>query len=373
MIYYMKDKIINWFLNNFEEHYVDMFNCLNSYDEKHINPYHEEKDVWVHTNMVIDEFIINNSVLDSKSIEIGILACLLHDIGKPLSRKENDENKSVSFFNHNELGVPLVFYVLKKYQEDFKSINNDDIINILIMIKLHQKFYQASKESIIKEMYLSFSSDYYVDMFIKLCESDNKGRISNHKPRLENIEKIRKYYGKRYNMLRKIDNNQLFITVGCSGSGKSTYLKGVWGDFSIRSFDQTRLDYYSTICSEKELKLNYVDFYKIAWDYCAKNKIPVEKMTFDLVNNDIEKNNLGFIDNLHLSKKARNRVFSNIKGNPKRNLIVFIPDFNKLIERNNYRQDKKLEVNWIIEQINRFSIPDFSEADSILLIDITKP
>lgn len=73
----MKDKILNWFKENYNEFYKQMEIITHDHSNGNKNPFHMEGTILVHTKMVLDWLEINEN--DNNSINL-IFAAILHDL-----------------------------------------------------------------------------------------------------------------------------------------------------------------------------------------------------------------------------------------------------------------------------------------------------
>ena len=77
------------------------------------SPYHREQNVAVHTDMVVRSYYEHASefeILSDRSIRIGAIACMLHDIGKPSSliqKHSKERGDYVSFTGHERKSARL--------------------------------------------------------------------------------------------------------------------------------------------------------------------------------------------------------------------------------------------------------------------------
>ncbi len=94
-------EFLSWFQTNYPHLKNAMQRCQHNLDDKEINPYHIEGDCWSHTMMVC-------KIAELKGYDRVVqVASLLHDIGKPKSRRVNPRNGHVQFFGHEELSAKM--------------------------------------------------------------------------------------------------------------------------------------------------------------------------------------------------------------------------------------------------------------------------
>lgn len=99
--------------------------------------HHRHKDVYEHSLTVLDQAIdyeIERGVLDSPDLILR-LAALLHDIGKPATRRF-EPGGAVSFHHHDVVGAKLARKRLRALRFD-----NDTIAAVARLIELHLRFF----------------------------------------------------------------------------------------------------------------------------------------------------------------------------------------------------------------------------------------
>ncbi|MCU1635868.1 MAG: nucleotidyltransferase, partial [Cryobacterium sp.] len=102
-----------------------------------IDEHHHHKDVYQHTLTVLDQAIDyekSRGVLTSPDLVVR-LAALLHDIGKPTTRKL-EPGGVVSFYHHDVVGAKLAKKRLRALRFD-----NDTIAAVATLIELHLRFF----------------------------------------------------------------------------------------------------------------------------------------------------------------------------------------------------------------------------------------
>ena len=102
-----------------------------------VDEHHHHKDVYEHSLTVLDQAIdyeIARGDLDSPDLIVR-LAALLHDIGKPATRKL-EPGGAVSFHHHDVVGAKLARKRLRALRFD-----NDTIAAVARLIELHLRFF----------------------------------------------------------------------------------------------------------------------------------------------------------------------------------------------------------------------------------------
>jgi poly(A) polymerase len=102
-----------------------------------IDEHHHHKDVYQHSLTVLDQ-VIDLETIHQPQIEADLvlrIAALLHDIGKPKTRKFEGEGR-VSFHHHEVVGARLAKKRLEKLR-----YSNEIIEQVCLLIELHLRFH----------------------------------------------------------------------------------------------------------------------------------------------------------------------------------------------------------------------------------------
>lgn len=161
-------QLVEWFQLQFPKLHNDLLQCNHNYDEKNLNPYHLESDCWSHTMMVCK--IAEMSGYD-KVVQI---AALLHDIGKPASRKINPRNNHVQFFGHEGLSAVMAEDILDLMMEEM--IINDDEKKVVIKLIVHHTFLYKHPEPGAMMKYFNNDTAFCTQL-VRLIRCDSLGRF----------------------------------------------------------------------------------------------------------------------------------------------------------------------------------------------------
>lgn len=163
-------QLLHWFQTNYPELKENLLNCHHNFDNSDTNPHHIEGDCWSHTMMVckVAQLKGYNSVVQ--------VAALLHDIGKPNTRKVNSSNNHVRFFGHEELSAtmaePLVADLVER-----EMIRRDEADEVIELIALHAYLYKHTEDEIVEKFRENLP---LFKNLIKLRECDDLGRFSEN-------------------------------------------------------------------------------------------------------------------------------------------------------------------------------------------------
>ena len=160
-------KLLNWFQTNYPELKHALLNSHHNFNNNETNPYHVEGDCWSHTMMVC-------KVAQLKGYDRVVqLSALLHDIGKPQSRKINPKNNHVIYWGHEELSAkmakPLVADLITR-----DMLTKEEADEVIELIALHGEIYKdrAGVEERLKD------KPTWLQHLLELSECDDLGRFS---------------------------------------------------------------------------------------------------------------------------------------------------------------------------------------------------
>jgi poly(A) polymerase len=103
--------------------------------------HHHHKDVYEHTLTVVDQAIGYERDYNLEGDFVLRFAALLHDCGKPLTRKL-EPGGGVSFYHHDMVGAKLATKRMKALKFD-----NDSIKAVARLIELHLRFFGYSDQA----------------------------------------------------------------------------------------------------------------------------------------------------------------------------------------------------------------------------------
>ncbi|MGB9621308.1 MAG: CCA tRNA nucleotidyltransferase [Brevinematia bacterium] len=151
------------------------------------NIYHKY-DVYYHSLYTCDIVSeLTKDITDKKRLYRLKLAALLHDIAKPITRKEVIENGQdlSTFYNHEVIGAAITKRILKRLK-----FSNDDI-NYIVRLVRHHMFYYTDEwtDSAVRRFMRNVGLDLIDDLFI-LREADRIGS-GKRKPGSVSIQKLK--------------------------------------------------------------------------------------------------------------------------------------------------------------------------------------
>ena len=161
-------QLVEWFQLNFPKHHQALIQCNHNFDQEDLNPYHLESDCWSHTMLVCK--VAELSGYD-KVVQV---SALLHDIGKPESRKVNPRNDHVQFFGHEEISASMSESVLKQMEEE-GIIDEHEVSEVYELIMKHSVLHKLNDPH---ELFNRFKNkkEFYIHL-VQLNRCDALGRF----------------------------------------------------------------------------------------------------------------------------------------------------------------------------------------------------
>lgn len=323
-----------------EYRYLDKFDSvITDYKATDINPYHIEGDVWTHTMMVCKQ-------AENMPYEVQI-AALLHDIGKPSTRKVNPKNGRVSFFNHDAVSAFMSLEILNRKE---LGLSKEQKLKIFNLIALHTQIYKLEDHNLVNTYVpLGISEEAYL-----LGKADHEGRFHSHEG-----SEIKNLSGVSCTLRKRKTSKEVHIMCGLPASGKSTWVDNFTKDknlVQIISRDEVIQD----------LKPNLP--YNIAWKEVDQKK--VDRLLQQRFNYNKTKNfkhiDYYVVDMTHMSKKSRKRSLSHFGPEYKKICHVFLTDLPTINLRNSQRCSKVIEKHVYEKMIKSFYPPTYEEFDEII-------
>jgi len=355
---YIED-LVSYFVDNYNDLYVKMVECDHGNDG-HLNPYHEEGSVWLHTEMVIE------ALEDKDDLDV-LVAALLHDIGKVYVRDVKDGK--VRFFGHAGVSTFHAIDIVEDIKQNLEGFSGIDVAQILNMINIHDIFFINKTGLSAKDLAnkLSGYGSHFVCKLIKLASADNLGRICKNRvdeldfneysqevlDRVLMSDLIKKYNDSDY---RKFKENVAILAVGLPYSGKSTWIQKM----------HNSSDYVVISRDDIIMSLANGESYNKAWSKVDQQKV---NRLLDLnLRSAVNYNKNLIVDMTNMSPKSRRGRLSIINSSYAKHAWVFYIGMNELKRRMNVREDKVISEDVIFGMMKQFTIPMFDEFDSISFI-----
>lgn len=341
--------LIKWFQLNCPGIVRSMHNSSHHFkDGEILNPYHLEGDVWTHSMMVMLEADKLRSKLKIDEY-IHVLVCaLLHDIGKPLARKNSKDKERVHFWGHESISAFLCVPIVDHIEKDFNIKLNKRLI--IETIAMHTDIYNVPRDKLAKRL---VDNKELAEMLGYLSECDYSGRF------FEIGERDMSMIEPEINHNKFIENSnpkdkKLICLVGLPCSGKSTFLKKhMLEDHKILSRD----DIVMEIASENGIT-SYNEAFNIIDQKEVDNRFQKRR------NNLIKYDGTVWVDMTNMSRKSRRKNLQGFKDF-KKSAIVFMPSLEEIIRRNGNRKGKIIPDHVYEKMIIAFQPPLYDEFDEI--------
>lgn len=330
-----KSEIVKWFMLNFPELVKEMQGSDHNYDDKNLNPYHIEGDVFCHTMMVVNA---------AEPGHHNILAALLHDIGKPMCEERVDDKKRVRFFNHEPMSAFMALDVMKKFEEDFDlKLYKKELFQAIALHTEPFKIPEKLDDRLINQERM------FINLLKELNNADSAGRF--HDAEDSGRSWIPKYKTKDPAPPKP---KTATVLIGLPCSGKSSY---------IRTLNPSRS--HSVISRDDILMKFPGETYDEKWKNADQKQ--VDKVFQDWKKRCIESGDDLIFDLTHMSRKSRRKSLNGLPKEYKKKAIVFLPTMSTIIERNEKRSEegKSIPEDVFKKMICSFYPPMYDEFDEI--------
>ena len=303
------------------------------YDIDNLNPYHLESDVWSHTMMVmLMAREMNSSFIES-------LACLLHDVGKPMSRLSMDDKKRVGYFGHEGLSCFIALNYLNTL-----DISDEDKIKVLRLICYHTEIFKLTYNKF--NALFKNEDPSFIDSLMKVSKADSLGRFNLDEGRDFPEVKCTKKEDREYQAT-------INVLIGPPCSGKSTWIK--------ENVINETIIYRDDLITEKYPDLSYNEAHNKEKENKGNNSVD------SLLHNNLMKAMKNgediVVDMTNCPRKSRQK-YLNKKGYL-RKATVFLNSYDELMRRNSLREDKVLNEYVLVKFMKMFYMPLESEFDEI--------
>lgn len=320
------DELISWFQLKYPKLVRMMKDCNHHLDEKNLNPWHIEGDVFTHTLMVCMQARHSSPVVQ--------LAALLHDIGKPFTREV--KNDRVRFFNHEPVSAMLSLEILK----DVDWIDEEEKIQVFRAVAHHTDPFKLTGEQ-LSEL---FTNEPFLSQHVKeLSACDQLGKFTLSEGR-------DKEFSCNFKTIKEKKEKEMTILVGLPCSGKSTRAKKLFSEE------------YEILSSDEIIEMTYPN---LTYDeaYCKMDKKELTRL-FDARMAKLKASDKVVVDTTNLTKKRRRRIIEHFKSTHNIKCEVFLTPLSVLADRNLNRKGKYIPSNVFDDMIKSFYPPTLSEGFS---------
>ncbi len=229
--------------------------------------HHAEGNVWIHTRMVLETLAAMPAyrALSTEEQRAVFLACLLHDVAKPMTTRTEDDGR-ITAKGHSRAGEMYARRVLWELGAPFALREM-----VCGLVRYHQiPFYLIERED-AQRLAAEVSLACRADLLAMVAEADIRGRVCQDLQRvLDNIELFRAFcadegclsgprrfasdhtrvvffrseIGKRHPEVLAFDDTraEMVMMCGLPGSGKDTYVRDHLGGMPVVSLDDLRAE-----------------------------------------------------------------------------------------------------------------------------------
>lgn len=376
----LRTLFIRWYFNQFvdlDPLHIEMSTVFED------SPWHRERNVAVHTNMVVAEYL--NRVGKSSHWSVrdlyGAFACAFHDVGKPAARTEAYKPERGTYYRYggHELVSARLWedwavrnweFLKEEFDLSSKAIH---ATGWLIENHLPWSIKKAEKRRLLALGVKDAVNN--IEVFINVVKADTWGRISDdatEKKATVNawceefrylFKEVTNEYKNRY---VNPDAPIMYMPIGVSGSGKSTMMNsegmkcvmeedGVEGELLHFSMDVFRQNWYDVD--------NYANAFKLACE---------DKQFMNKVNTMfckmLETGQSIYADNINISKKRRAHYIRQARQFGYNIKVILLPvDLQTVIDRQETRTDKTVPLDAVERQYMSLALPSKGEADDIII------
>ena len=324
------------------------------WDDQNLNPHHIEGCTWAHVCQVALMAEQRNAS------DVVKIACVLHDVAKPMCTTRAEETRRIRMFGHEGAGVFLGLDFMNTL-----DISKEDKVEICKLISLHTYLYQQMRnsEGWQREVAKTFAGEVeFLKNLIQMNACDALGRFAEKEDR-DLWNDAENYFSPLVHMTNPViyprqTKGTATILVGPPMSGKSTWIKKNAKDSIVLCRDEVIMElgkgkeYNEAFRSVDQDEVNRI------YDLRKKESLKLGKdLVFDLT---------------HMSEKSRRKSLAGIPKDMKRVAVVFLTSYNTLKERNDKRtkeENKTIPQRVLEMMMGQFSVPLRSEGfDEIVYV-----
>lgn len=371
--------------NEFYEKFLttDLAKTMASVSEN--SPYHREENVLVHTQMTMNWYKENLAPNRSEHQQVmTLLALLFHDTGKPIVKQEKfreDRGNYLSFADHEQASAR----VLEDFaMQDFKvfldmGITQKDLAALIWMVEYHLPYDMVKPEK--RQAYrdtvfhlLGCEDEVaYGDMLL----SDAHGRTSDDQEakRAKTVAWVKEFElikpeQPKFTSIADKRTPMIFILIGASGSGKSTYtetLRILHQGINVFSLDTIRLRLAHSMGLLTGVE---IEDYRIAYENSITESLAFSTLVSQTWMELIRSKADIIVDNTNLSRKSRARWINESKAAGYYvSLALFPIAKNILVKRACTREDKRVPIGAVIQHFESIRYPLLpTEGHSIVVV-----
>lgn len=364
----MKQAFIHWYNNEFK--LDSLYLAMEATVED--SPWHRERNVGVHTDMVVSEFLSSSTLGFSL---IGALVCAFHDVGKPGAMKmkwTEERGHYKQFGGHEQVSARLwEAYAVANWKSLVEKFNLApyDIYRVAVMIEHHVPWGLRDKRK-LDAVLLTMGEVGDLDVFSNILLADTYGRISDdaeqkQKNSAEWLDKeVMSRIGWNWKMGSPDNEKVVYFPIGPSGCGKSSMFRNQgFADVSHFSLDALRHKWY------------HETDYGYAFEQSCKDKGFIHKAQKEYQQMLRDGVSEVFVDNTNTTRKTRRFWVTEAKNRGYKTMAYLFPsDVETLVARQEDREDKTVPSEAVRRQYNQVQMPlYYGEFDVIAVMSGNLP
>lgn len=347
------------------------------------SPWHRERNVAVHTDMVVMEYLRRADKRMDRHALMGAFVCAFHDVAKPRARTEKyskERGVYYSYPGHEQMSARMweQFAVQnwRQLRDDF-DFTEQEIYYVGVMIEHHVPWGMRKKDKLDGVILTAYEAGGRTT-FANILLSDTYGRISDdaEEKRMKSEEWIGSQMLPRAGWdwwMDKSDGPRLIVPIGASGSGKSSLFHKVQEEcpgIEYYSLDQIRLDLHPPKGTTVDMK----DTYAYSWMQATKDPTFKAK-SFAIFMDMVRTGNDIYLDNTNLTRKVRNKYLIEASKRGYRTVAYYFPiALEDLIARQKTRYDKEVPEDAVTRHWWSVQLPLYkSEFDDIFVVGSNLP
>lgn len=362
----LRNDFIAWYNNEFK--FDPLFARMSGTVEA--SPWHREKNVGTHTDMVVSEYISWADKDWTTETLIGAVACAFHDTGKPAAKvvKFKPERGEYNSFGGHEIISARLWedYAMRNAERMWKLFGQREIkiiYQVGFVIEHHMPYEQP--EAKIQDMATSAAIMFSSPVFQEHLTADTHGRIADdHTDKIAKVDawivEFEKMMHKPFFHVSEIRKEKtLIMPIGPSGCGKSTLFKKLLKEhpnLHHYSWDMLRLEWYDT---------DYQKAYQMSVEDPHFNaRYMKEFKTQVLAGKTI------YVDNTNLSRKRRRPLIDDARKHGYNVVAYVFPiALDTVINRQKLRDDKNVPADAVRNHYMTLQCPLYGEFDNIEVIN----
>ena len=332
------------------------------------SPWHRERNVGVHTDMVVTQYL---SRQDSDKFDVrGAIGCAFHDVGKPpceIIKHKPERGEYRAYHGHEQVSARMweEWAVLNwKFLSEEFELDADDIYVIGWMIEHHVPWATRKDAKLDAFATTALETIGFETTWTDMLMADQQGRMSDDSH--ARIEECDAWIADHHARVEKAQHRwedtftgkRAFMLIGAPGCGKSTYRKKLLElhpDAPIVCMDDLRLEFYGGTYDE-------------AFIASTKDKsfsAKVDKRYIETLN----AHDVIILDNTNTMTKTRRRWLAPAKARKFLLTAVLFPvDLGEIKDRQSKR-DKFVPFHVVESMYNRMQLLMYGDFDDVIVHD----